>query len=62
MFKEKPRLKAKRIKYIFPNKASIRKERASSKDIKSKNLYPPIFLNTKGASIKAKIELIEPKI
>ena len=62
VFIENPKTNINIILGVLFVKASIRKEIASNKIIKSKNLYPPIFLNIFGASSRAKIEQIEPKM
>ena len=46
----------------FFTKVKLKRAKMLIKDTKSKNLYPPIFLNILGTNKSAKIDPIDPKI
>jgi hypothetical protein len=61
VFREKPETKISTTLKTFFVKARRKKVRASNRAIKSKNLYPPIFLNTFGARINARMDKSDPR-
>ena len=58
---EKPKMNIAIAVQAFFVVERIKKEKASKRITKSKNLYPPIFLNIFGAKSNADIDPTDPK-